>query len=490
MQKRSLSRRLWVLILCCALPGHGFASGIAASITNAARPAGTAAGAAGAAYCAPTALRSLEFQLNETALRLGTSLPAAAAAQYLARAGLETSAPTRELTASALTARYLSGVLARPVLRARVRSVLEKRGGTRGAELAHRLEEVGRAVESLAEFQQLAADADFAPQKESFHRALFDGSGPELGPERFAQYAARLFAGGALRAPAVAETGRQGGRIEAVPEDQELYDRVELSPLTNPERERVVIDLFHRAGAAEREVLLQDAGDGRNNIYVVKPGRTDRVVVVGGHHDKVRRGAGTIDNWTGATMVVNLYQALKDVDTEATYVFVAFAREEEGLLGSKRFLSALSRAEQKKIDSMINLDTLAVDGTFSWQNNSDQTLLRMIKETARRTGRALQEMSLWGGDADSSSFRRAGIPAMTVMGASNSVIWDIVHSANDNIAAFSLRHYKNAYLLVRDLLLDIDGSPVRPSGWRRLARWAQRMTAALFRPAPGMPPAG
>lgn len=50
---------------------------------------------------------------------------------------------------------------------------------------------------------------------------------------------------------------------------------------------------------------------------------------------KERRGHGTIDNWTGATMAVNLYQAMQDADTEATYIFMAFGRENDGLYAPK-----------------------------------------------------------------------------------------------------------------------------------------------------------
>lgn len=279
------------------------------------------------------------------------------------------------------------------------------------------------------------------------------------------------------KAPAVAARVSAVRPEGAIPSDDDMQKRMQLSPLTNPEREAAVISLYQSGGAAAQvadvpegqaprldlydAIQRQDAGEAKHNLIVVKKGRTDRIVVVGAHHDKVDEGAGTIDNWTGATMVTNLYQAMKDLDTEATFVFVAFAREEEGLLGSQALVDSLSKEQLARIDSMVNLDTLGVDGTFSWGNNSTRSLLDLAKEAAAKNKLDLHEITLWGGDADSTTFRKALIAAVTIFGASPQVIWDIIHSPNDTIASFSLPHYRNAYLLTLALLKTLDRHPVK-----------------------------
>jgi len=251
-------------------------------------------------------------------------------------------------------------------------------------------------------------------------------------------------------------------RPEAMPTDDEMYQEMELSPLTYQEREAAVQELFKQAGAKPEEVLLQDVGRGQKNVYVVKKGRTDRVIVVSAHHDKANVGHGTIDNWSGATMVANVYQAMRDMDTEATYVFISFAREEDGLIGSSRYLKALPEAQRKKIVADINLDTLAVDGTYSWKNNSTRSLLDLVKKVAAGEKLDLKEQTLWGGDADSSSFRAYGIAAMTLFGVSPERVFDIVHSPNDTMAVFSMAHYRNAFLLTVALLKALNLLPVTP----------------------------
>ena len=259
----------------------------------------------------------------------------------------------------------------------------------------------------------------------------------------------------------------RGSRPEgAIPSDEDMQGRMERLPSTNPERMKFMVELFKLGGATDADIRLQDAGKGRSNVIVTIKGKTDRVIVVGGHYDKVSEGLGKIDNGTGSTLVANLYQALHGTQPDATIVFIAFAREEEGLYGSQAYVKSLDKAARSKIDAMINLDTLAVDGTFSWKNNSTRGLLDRLAQVSRESGHALKEDYLNGGDADSSTFRDAGIPAVTVYGASQDVIFDIIHSERDNMSAFSLQHYKNAYMLVLEAIKSLDRAPLGPVGRR------------------------
>lgn len=311
------------------------------------------------------------------------------------------------------------------------------------------------------------------------------GRADDSGVEAFVDFAKSLFHPGLApgREPAVAVVRRPRAGAEAVPSDEEMRSEMTLSPLTNPEREQVLVRLFQEAGARRDKVILvkegeappldvydtvimQDAGRGRHNIYVVKKGRrADRYLVDSAHHDKVSAGHGTIDNWSGTTMVANHYQSLRGQETESGIIFLATAREEEGLLGSQAFLEALPPQEKARIAADQNLDTLGVDGTFSWGNNGTRSLLDALKALASRLKYELQEVVFHGGDADSSSFLDAGIAAITVLGLSPEKIFDIIHSDKDTMAVFSLPHYRNAFLLTLEFLKFLDRNPVgSPSG--------------------------
>ncbi|MBI4061835.1 MAG: M28 family peptidase [Elusimicrobia bacterium] len=293
--------------------------------------------------------------------------------------------------------------------------------------------------------------------------AVFDGavaaapgeSASFAAPDAFVLEARRRFA--ELRR---SEGGGGARAAGAIPSEEEMRGRMDRLPATNSERMRFMIELFKLAGAKDADIVLQDAGYGRSNVIVTKKGRTERVIVVGAHYDKASEGLGKIDNGTGATMVANLYQALNGVQTDATIVFVAFAREEEGLYGSQAYVDSLDQAARGRNDAMINLDTLAVNGTFSWKNNSTRALLDRLARVSRDSGHELKEDVLEGGDADSSTFRDAGIPAVTIYGASQDVIFDIIHSERDTMAAFSLAHYRNAYLLVLEAIKSLDRVPL------------------------------
>jgi hypothetical protein len=89
-----------------------------------------------------------------------------------------------------------------------------------------------------------------------------------------------------------------------------------------------------------------------------------------------------------------------------------------------------------------------------------------VKQVAADTHHDLVEAHLDGGDADSSSFRQAGIPAVTIYGASEDIIFDvdIIHSGRDTMAAFNLDHYRNAYLLTFELLKSLDKKKLGPVG--------------------------
>lgn len=348
----------------------------------------------------------------------------------------------------------------------------------------------GRTQDNARELD-LTFDGLRKAQAPAVAAARFDAPGAA---ESFAESALRRFFPGLKAGEAAAVYKADSGvRPLGRPTDGQLDASVKLSPLTNPEREAAIRDLFLQAGADPSEILTQAiprgwrGGEQHYNIQVIKRGRSDKILVIGGHHDKVHVGAGTIDNWTGATMVANLYKALRDVETEHTLVFLTFGAEEQGLVGSRHWLSQLPDAERAKIQAMVNLDTLAVDGTFSWLNNSDRALLDRADRVAAAAGLDLERKGLRGGDSDHSSFRRYGIPAMMFFGASENVIWDIIHSQNDTYASFSLPHYVNNYEVALAMLKDLDADP--PARRARPAR-PRPFDAARFRhwttPPPGI----
>ncbi len=276
-------------------------------------------------------------------------------------------------------------------------------------------------------------------------------------PEQFALRAEILFTDGRLapgqHAAVVYRDERQG--LEVIPTGKKVREHLAQSPLSNAQRENAVVELFKTAGASEFDVVLQDIGTDEHNVIVVKKGRTDRVIVIGGHHDKIMEGPGVIDNWTGATMVANLYHEMHMIDTDATLVFIAFGGTEDGLLGSSAYLDSLTAAQKKDIDAMLNFDGVGVNGTYSWSENASRSLLARAEQVAKDSRRELKEATR-SLNADSTSFRRAGIPAMTILGMTQDMVYEVLHSEAGRNAPFSVRHYKNSFILAREILKSLD----------------------------------
>lgn len=297
--------------------------------------------------------------------------------------------------------------------------------------------------------------------------------------------------------PGVVVAKKKHSGIDAAPTDDEMLTNVKSSSRSNPEREKIAIKLFEKGGATydatasavktpdftrDGQVQVQEVpgwdGSMSHNIFVVKKGhpkagQPERVIVITSHNDKVDVGDGVIDNWTGTTMVAHLYASIKDVETEATYVFATFAREEEGLVGSKAWVRSLSPAQRAQIEGNVNYDTIAIKGgeTNSWENNSDEVLLDAIDQAvaaanAKRGANeqlSLKRAHLDGGDADSSTFRnqRPPIPGMTIYSGPEDLVFSIIHSVNDNIGAFDFALYKNTYLVALALISWLDAHPLK-----------------------------
>src|SRR5215472_11416579 len=73
-------------------------------------------------------------------------------------------------------------------------------------------------------------------------------------------------------------------------------------------RQQTIAGLFADAGCTTE---LQKVSGYGSNVICRLPGETESTITVGGHYDFVERGQGVLDDWTGASLLPSLYQALK-----------------------------------------------------------------------------------------------------------------------------------------------------------------------------------
>jgi Zn-dependent M28 family amino/carboxypeptidase len=259
--------------------------------------------------------------------------------------------------------------------------------------------------------------------------------------------------------------------------NEELAAEVCKTVEANKQREKLVVELFLQAGAKATDIKEQEFSpleadhddsnvkaannkDGNkdvkwHNVMVVKPGRTAKTLVIGGHLDHVNAGQGAIDDWSGVCAMTNIYQTVKNLPTEHTLVFIAFAGEESGLQGSRHYVNSLTEAERQQHVGMVNLECLGVGSPYVWLNGSDEALTKLLTQTAAREQLPLQGHILNGVGADSDSFRAVKIPALTIDGLPADK-FEFIHSAKDKCENIDKQYYYQAYVLATVYLMELD----------------------------------
>lgn len=92
---------------------------------------------------------------------------------------------------------------------------------------------------------------------------------------------------------------------------------------------------------------------------------SDRVVMVGAHLDSVVDGPGINDNGSGVAALLEIAKALGETRPGATIRLAFWAAEEVGLLGSSRYVGALSDADRADMVAYLNADMVASPNGFA-----------------------------------------------------------------------------------------------------------------------------
>jgi Zn-dependent M28 family amino/carboxypeptidase len=179
--------------------------------------------------------------------------------------------------------------------------------------------------------------------------------------------------------------------------------------------------------------------------------------VIGAHYDKVSDGCGAIDNWTGIVAMAHLYETIKNVPLQKTIIFVAFGKEEKGLIGSRAMVEAIPKEELAQYCAMINIDSLGLSAPQVLDNASSKKLRDLAADVAKEMKMPFSHASVENADSDSSSFTKKKIPAVTIHGLNNE--WSsIIHSRNDQISKVNPVSVYLGYRLALALVTRLDAS--------------------------------
>jgi hypothetical protein len=230
----------------------------------------------------------------------------------------------------------------------------------------------------------------------------------------------------------------------------------------NRQREQTLKRLFSEAGCSPEHLSEQEVtGAGQPNVICVLPGDTGRMIIVGAHFDRVSEGDGVVDNWSGASLLPSLYEALRADPRHHTYIFIGFTDEEAGLVGSYFYVHGMSKDAVALTDAMVNLDTLGLGPTRVWGSHSDQGLVGRLVYVARLLGIPVSSVDVDDvGSTDSEEFASTNIPRITLHSLTRET-WHahILHSSKDTMARIRLADYYQTYRLMAAYLAFLDQLP-------------------------------
>ena len=233
----------------------------------------------------------------------------------------------------------------------------------------------------------------------------------------------------------------------------------------NQQREATLKQLFTEAGCDGEHLSEQDVkGSKLPNLVCVLPGSSGKVIIVGAHYDRVADGDGVVDNWSGASLLPSLYEAIRKEPRKHTYVFIGFTDEEKGEVGSRFYARQMTKEQVGATDAMVNMDTLGLAPTEVWTSHSDKQLVRALNYMAQ-----LMKAPISGedvdkvGSSDSVQFSERKIPSITIHSLTQKT-WDagILHTSKDKLSEIRMDDYYQTYRLVAAYLAYLDQLPGAP----------------------------
>lgn len=187
----------------------------------------------------------------------------------------------------------------------------------------------------------------------------------------------------------------------------------------------------------------------RNVIATLKGKKLpNEKIIIGGHLDSWDLATGAIDNGIGSFSVMDIartFAALK-LQPGRTIEFVLFMGEEEGLLGSKAYMTqAMKDGSAKNIRYMINLDMSNDPKGYNATSEDDKALFQSIGRIAQTVDTSFKNTfsSGFGLHSDHQPFMLRGIPTGGVSGHLSSEVLHCYHADCDAFDLVNEKELKN-----------------------------------------------
>ena len=238
--------------------------------------------------------------------------------------------------------------------------------------------------------------------------------------------------------------------------------QVKAFPIKNEERQMRAQELFQGVGCPKLLTVPVGKKPVPASIACIFPGESRRAILVGAHFDKVDQGEGKIDNATGTVLLSALARSLAGKPRKHTFIFAAFAEEEVGLKGSsamvKQGLDGITGKEWiESISAMVNIDSVGAGPLAVASSSSDKLLAEEAFQMAERLGLPMRAVNVdQVGASDGRTFAQKKVRVVEFHSLDNSNI-QVLHSKLDNMSAFRVKEYWEAYKVIAFLLAKLDG---------------------------------
>ncbi|MET8161517.1 M28 family peptidase [Sphaerisporangium sp. NPDC005289] len=153
------------------------------------------------------------------------------------------------------------------------------------------------------------------------------------------------------------------------------------------------------------------SGAGPDLIADWPGGDESQVIMSGAHLDSVSAGPGINDNGSGSSMLleVALTLAAQRPSMSKHVRFGWWSDEEQGLLGSRAYVTSLSSADRSKIKQYLNFDMVGSPNGGYFINNITTAAAADLRAFYTNLGLAPEENTEGANRSDDASFRNAGI---------------------------------------------------------------------------------
>ena len=176
------------------------------------------------------------------------------------------------------------------------------------------------------------------------------------------------------------------------------------------------------------------------NIIATLPGSEfpDEEIVIGGHLDSWDLATGAIDNGIGSFSVLDIARTFKanKLTPKRTVKFVLFMGEEQGLLGSKYFVSqAVENENITKIKAMMNLDMTGNPiGVNASGKEVDSLFFQQLGSNIQKIDSSFQNKfsSRAGLHSDHQPFMLEGVPIVSLHSNMERSIYNCYHADCDD----------------------------------------------------------